>query len=296
MANKSFPAIRGRRLRATRLDGCGRIKPGPCSAIVTSGFITISVTSRITEPTAITLENAAGENCFEEDAAQPRQDGQTLSATFCEVNPEFYAMLTTSEVIYDGDGNAVGYAESSEVVDADRAVAIEVWQDTPGQRCAEGAEGAWGYHLWPFLQGGVVGDFEIANSATTFQITGLRTMPGNTWGNGPYDVEMVAGLPGPLSREVKPKDFHIMQVVGVAPPAANADCIPSGPEPTGATAQPAPTPGLWTPADSYPAPTFADMTGIVATPLTAWTAGQYVLLGDGTKAHWTGAAWAAGPA
>lgn len=31
-----------------------------------------------------------------------------------------------------------------------------------------------------------------------------------------------------------------------------------------------------------------------AKPTTAWTTGQYVTLGDGTRANWTGTAWAAG--
>jgi hypothetical protein len=35
---------------------------------------------------------------------------------------------------------------------------------------------------------------------------------------------------------------------------------------------------------------------LTASPSTAWTTGQYILLGDGTTAHWTSSAWAAGPA
>ena len=35
---------------------------------------------------------------------------------------------------------------------------------------------------------------------------------------------------------------------------------------------------------------------ITGQPATAWTTGQQVTLGDGTKAHWTGSAWVVGPA
>lgn len=54
--------------------------------------------------------------------------------------------------------------------------------------------------------------------------------------------------------------------------------------------------GVFTPAPtSWPA-NLAALAGIVASPATPWTAGQYVRLVDGSKAHWAGAAWAAGPA
>jgi|SRR5262245_13048955 len=54
--------------------------------------------------------------------------------------------------------------------------------------------------------------------------------------------------------------------------------------------------GGFTPAGAVAPANLAAMTGITATPATAWTTGQFVLLGDGTKAHWNGTAWVAGPA
>lgn len=60
-------------------------------------------------------------------------------------------------------------------------------------------------------------------------------------------------------------------------------------KPTGATAA-----GAWTPANAVPAPAFANMTGVTASPATAWTTGQKVTLQDGSLAHWTGTAWATG--
>jgi hypothetical protein len=38
------------------------------------------------------------------------------------------------------------------------------------------------------------------------------------------------------------------------------------------------------------------MNTITASPATAWTTGQYVVLGDGSFAHWGGAAWTSGKA
>src|SRR5262245_16623193 len=59
------------------------------------------------------------------------------------------------------------------------------------------------------------------------------------------------------------------------------------PAATGATAG---IPGTWTPAGSRPPATFAAITGLVASPATTWTTGQYVVLGDASLAHWNGTA------
>lgn len=65
--------------------------------------------------------------------------------------------------------------------------------------------------------------------------------------------------------------------------------------PTGATAG---APGAFTPAGANLPDTLADLqaSSIVASPATAWTAGQYVVLGDSSHAHWDGDSWEAGAA
>jgi len=73
---------------------------------------------------------------------------------------------------------------------------------------------------------------------------------------------------------------------------------PSGPPPaaTGATAG---TPGTWTPAGSTPPADSNSMGGIVASPATPWTVGQYVqtaTAGAAGQVSWNGSAWALGPA
>jgi|SRR5215510_384025 len=62
---------------------------------------------------------------------------------------------------------------------------------------------------------------------------------------------------------------------------------------TGATAG---TPGTWTPSGSTPPANLAAMSGITASPTTAWTTGQYVVLGDNSHAHWDSSAWVTGDA
>jgi hypothetical protein len=62
---------------------------------------------------------------------------------------------------------------------------------------------------------------------------------------------------------------------------------------TGATAQT--TPGTFTPPGAM-APASLPLTGVTASPATAWTSGQHIVLGDGTKVYWNGTAWVAGVA
>jgi hypothetical protein len=54
------------------------------------------------------------------------------------------------------------------------------------------------------------------------------------------------------------------------------------------------SPGTFTPPGAMAPANLAAMTGVTASPATAWTTGQYVKLGDGSTAHWDGAAWVAG--
>jgi hypothetical protein len=68
---------------------------------------------------------------------------------------------------------------------------------------------------------------------------------------------------------------------------------PPPPLATGATAG---TPGAFTPAGSTVPANLGAMSGVVASPATAWTTGQSVVMGDASDTSWDGAAWAAGPA
>jgi hypothetical protein len=66
--------------------------------------------------------------------------------------------------------------------------------------------------------------------------------------------------------------------------------------PASATGATAGTPGTWTPAGSTGPYTLASMGGITASPATAWTVGQRMVLGDTSLVHWSGTAWVVGAA
>ncbi len=74
--------------------------------------------------------------------------------------------------------------------------------------------------------------------------------------------------------------------------------FPNAPAATGATAG---TPGTWTPSGATPPANAAGATssGVVASPATAWSTGQYVqgsTVGAAGEMYWSGTAWTAGRA
>lgn len=78
------------------------------------------------------------------------------------------------------------------------------------------------------------------------------------------------------------------------------DWVGSGvaPGPTPATGATAGSPGVFTPTGAAIPVTVGQLqlSAIAATPATAWTAGQHVIVGDSSLAHWDGDSWEAGPA
>jgi len=282
-------------MRVTRLDGCGAVAPAACASTVTDGFVSIELTANITEGETITVTNAAGRTCVS-DPAVPTFDGYGVQVTFCQVDPDLYAMMSGQAPVYDSDGDAVGFRVSSAVDVSASGFALEVWSNVPSVACStEGGAGTYGYTLLPFVSGGVLGDFTIENGAVTFVLSNAATKTGSGWDVGPYDVVLDDTDPSPLLTPIGPSDHLHVQLTEVAPPEPG-DCTASGTRATGATAG---IPGSYTPVGSYARTNFGDLTvapTLTASPSTAWTTGQHIVLGDGSHAHWSSSAWVAGDA
>jgi hypothetical protein len=283
-------------MRVTALDGCGRPRPGACSSIVSDGFVSVAFTAVIDAGNAISVTNAAGAICVS-DTPVPRFTNYTVELSFCQVNPELLALVSGQTPLFDaqtGAGN--GFTVNSDINAGDSGFALELWSNVPGVQCDPAnanSQGNFGYLLVPFLQGGNIGDFSIQNDAVTFVVSGAATKPGSGWGVGPYDVvQDDTGAAGPLANPVKSGDHLLVQLTGIAPPDAACDCQSVGSPATGAAAG---SPGTFTPADGYPPFTLADLVAnpLTATPTTAWTASQYVVLGDNSRATWDGTTWKA---
>jgi hypothetical protein len=96
------------------------------------------------------------------------------------------------------------------------------------------------------------------------------------------DTESLAGLP-----------------IGVKPMAFGSNTYTYAITPLGAsvaTGATAGTPGSFTPDGSVTPANLAALASVIATPTSAWTTGQYVILGDASTAHWDGDSWVSGSA
>ena len=295
MTSQCFSLVRGRALRVTRLDGCGRVLLGSNAQVTTEGFISVGFTANTEEGESISVTNAAGKVCILDEPA-PSFTGYSLEVAFCGVDPELFSLMTGQKVVLNADGtDAIGFRMNSKVNLGDAGFALELWSSVPVAACDASGGASFGYFLVPFVQGGVLGDFTVENGAINFTLTGATSKDGNEWGVGPYDVVRDAtSTAGPLLEALDSQDHLHMQLTTVAPPAPTCGAAELGSPATGATAG---SPGTTTPANTYPPADLADaQTGFTATPTTAWTPGQYVTLGDGTTAHWNGTAWVAGVA
>ncbi|MEU8133237.1 hypothetical protein [Streptodolium elevatio] len=96
------------------------------------------------------------------------------------------------------------------------------------------------------------------------------------------DTESLAGLPlgvKPMAYSSNTWTYAITPLGGVVA--------------TGATAG---SPGAFTPSGATAPFDIADLGTVTASPLTAWTTGQHVILGDTSHAHWDGDSWEPGNA
>lgn len=289
----SFSLVRGRAMRVTRLDGCGRVALGPDSQVSTDGFISVGLTANTEEGETISVTNAAGRICILDEPA-PKFTGYTIEVAFCGVDPELFTLMTGQPVVMNADGtDAVGFRVNSKVNVDESGFALELWSNVPVAACDASGGASYGYFLIPFVQGGTLGDVTIENGAINFTLSGASSKDGSEWGVGPYDVVRDEdGVAGPLNEVIDSGDHLHMELTTVAPPEPSEGADAVGVAATGGTAG---IPGSLTPANSY-ATNLADLSDVTASPNTAWTTGQYVDLADGTKAHWTGSAWAAGAA
>ena len=228
---KCLSLVKGRRIRVTALDSCGRPIYGDCSQVTSKGFISVAFTANTTDSDEISVTNAAGEVCVFE-AAVTSLTGYGIEISFCEVDPELFALVTGQPVVTAADGSTViGFDVDTKIGLENSNFALELWAGSPtGDACAtEGAQGNYGYLLLPFLKGGILGDFTVENGAVTFTLTGANTSEGNSWGVGPYDVMLDnAGTPapGPMVTPVSTTTALRTMIVDVAPPEAACGCRP----------------------------------------------------------------------
>lgn len=295
--------IRGRALRATRLDGCGAPVLGPDSQVTTKGFISVALTANSNAGTAIQIDNANGERMVDETPV-PRFTNYSLEITFVNVDPALLSLLSGMPVVMNAAGDAIiGFDQDDEIDVEAVAFALELWTGVGGAACDEEGDPLYGYMLLPFVKGGMIGNVTVENGNITFPITGAQTKKGTQWDVGPYDVQDDEdGNPGPLV-EALASSVHFRHFTTSVAPPTNLDggAAALGVAATGAIM----ADGTSTPANSYFPANLADLiagasgphgVAVVAAPATAWTTGKKIRLRDGSTAHWSSSAWVAGPA
>ena len=227
---KCLSLVKGRRIRLTRLDGCGRPVYGDSSTAVSKGFISVAFSANTTDTDEVKVTNAAGEVCVFEPA-ETTLSGYAIEITFCEVDPDLFSLVTGQPVIVDSFGNVVGLDIDTATSLTGSGFALELWAGTAaGDACAVGssAQGSYGYLLVPFLRGGIVGEFTVENGAVTFTLTGAQTKDGNLWGFGPYaDIQIgINNLPGKMLTSIGKTVALRTLLVDVNPPLAHCGTRP----------------------------------------------------------------------
>lgn len=291
MAVKKFRSVKGRRMRLTALDECGAPDFGsPCGSIVTDGFISVTWADEVETGEEHTQKNAWGDFCVaEKDGDRVKWTNVTLS--MCEVDPQTLVMLGGLIPNVNNDGDIIGAFTTQEPNPV--SFALEVWTKKAGSDgCGSGGSPEWGYFAGVNIRNGRLdGDLVIENAPLTIGLRGELYGASSAWGTGPYGDNPLESVEGYL-----PGALRYIGVTTVQPPEPTDGCVAIVPA-TGATAG---TPGTWDPTNAAPPYTFADLQNadpaISATPTSAWTSGQHVVLGDGSHAHWDGSDWQAGDA
>jgi hypothetical protein len=117
-----------------------------------------------------------------------------------------------------------------------------------------------------------------AGTPGTLQLMPNSTEPGFVWQGPAYlNASIDASLAAPT--------------VSGTWAAAGSWSVPGTIVASGATAG---IPGSFTPAGATPPANLTAMSGLTASPATAWTIGQHVEMGNGQDAYWDGTVWVAG--
>lgn len=213
---------RGVVARITLLDVCGAPVEGDCSTVVTDGFVNVEATKNQLDAQEIEVIKANGGLCGY-DPGCPQFKNWGLSVEFCNVDPSLFSIVTGSPTVTDYSGQIIGF--KTQATTQCSAFALEVWSDVLGQACAGAGAKLYGYWLYPFVTGGLLGDHTFENDGLSFAIEG-NTKSGSGWGVGPYDVIATDAMntPGPLDDPLVDEDHLLSVFTTIAPPEPGCGC------------------------------------------------------------------------
>lgn len=211
-------------IRMVRLDSCGRPVVGPKSVVVTKGFINVAAAKDYEEGEEFIQKNACGELCIsEKDCDVLKRINLTLG--FCVIDHEGIEVMTSSRLLVDGAGMAIGYTSGD--TQCETGWSLEVWQKEAAAACEASATQEWLYWAWPYLTNGKVGDVTLENGPYTFEITAFsrQISAADQWGpanRGPEGLEVL-----PLTAALVNGEHSAEAVrTTVQPPAAACGAVP----------------------------------------------------------------------
>jgi hypothetical protein len=302
-------SVRGVALRVTRLGPDGATVTGtPCDVYLSPGFITATFTPAYSTGDEIEVKNAAGEVCVYFKMPDTLKN-VGLNLAICDPDPVLTEMLVGGDVLTagfgdalappgteDGDSAAIGYAAESIGIEANPyGVSIEVWaQAVVGGKAANTAP--YWHYVFPYATFRLDGDRVLENGALATVFVG--TGGGNAaFGTGPnMDTAGVSPVPADTAWDwafASYADRPYMYARAVDAPVGLRGCFVNLGVPI--TAITAGIPSTYTPTNATRPLSLGALTALGALGnTTAWTVGQYVVLGDGSEAYWDGNSWELG--
>ncbi|UJQ86543.1 major tail protein [Mycobacterium phage PenguinLover67] len=233
----SFPLVKGKTLRLTKINSCGMPIAGPRNRLVTNGYVSLGLTAVMRDATDLTQDNAEGKECVV-DRTEPERRWYTPALELCQVDPDVVTMLTGWETILDANDEVVGFRDDKKI-ESEFGIAFELWtsgkseDDCPDIPTSDavltqtGSGRKYGY----FLFGGtewVPGDITIGASVATLTLTG-RTIALPHWGRGPYNVtEDDTGAAVRLLQPTSKKEHLTVFRTPLAPPEATDGAVALG--------------------------------------------------------------------
>lgn len=296
-ARDGASSILGTWMRVTALDVAGNIDASK-PVLNSKGFITATFSPQFEEGDEITEKAADGSVCvsFKVDDSFTRVD---FSLSLCDVDPEVTALLAGGNVILSDDGEVIGYTSPQAGDKVGNPVAIEIWSQAivAGKPASDRPYWHW---VFPYVKVRYEGDREIGNSRLANEFTGQGVGNSALVGSGLNPVN--PGDDYVTYREALINPFSYVRTTGQpdSQPLFSASWpnVPGNVTPYVAATSATPgSPGSFGPPNATTPYDLGDLQALGSLgETTAWNPGEYVVLGDGTWAHWDGSGWAAGEA
>ena len=255
MADECYSMVRGSALRVTSLLPCGSI-PDPIPYGVAKCVSRVEINEVVEEGNSEVLRNDTAEMRLR--ISESAQTIRYLSdITFLRVDPGVLSIVAGVPLVYKPNGALLGFGEGpfgggafGEDVPADKVIgfdavtrlpakafAMEVWSRLAAEPCS--GQRRYGYTLFPFLKGGIIGGFAFTDGLMTFTLRGAKTRRNPKWGRGPFDLTGAwERMETPVSRNVHWRTF----LTTAAPPEETNGVVEYRDILDGGTALTSPTP------------------------------------------------------